>query len=205
MRDADRGCLGNAGAGDRSIFEFDRADPLATRLDHVLRPVRDLDSSVGMDGGDVARVEPLLVIGRIPIRLEIALDHPGAPALQAARRLAVPRLHIALVIDHAKLNSERHPSLPGDIFDLLLVAHLVPSVGRSAAGPDWRGFGHSPCMADIDTPLSKPADHRPWRGRAADRHLLQVREAFAGPLHMLDHRKPDSGNAGGMGDFLLLE
>ena len=47
--DADRRRLGDAGAADRGIFQLDRADPFAARLDHVLRAVGDLQRAVGMD------------------------------------------------------------------------------------------------------------------------------------------------------------
>ena len=73
------------GTADRGIFELDRADPLAARLDHVLGAVGDLQRAVGMDDGDVAGVEPVVVVGRVLVLLEIALDDPRPARLQPAR------------------------------------------------------------------------------------------------------------------------
>jgi len=40
------------------ILQLDGGDPFAARLDHVLGPVDDLDVTVGVDLGHVARAEP---------------------------------------------------------------------------------------------------------------------------------------------------
>src|SRR5690348_14988370 len=54
MTYADYGGLGHIGMSDGDIFELDRADPFAARLDHVLRPIGDLQIAVGVERADVA-------------------------------------------------------------------------------------------------------------------------------------------------------
>src|SRR6476469_8775740 len=81
MRDADCRRFGNTGAADGSIFQFDRTNPLATRLDDVLGAVGDLDRPIGMDRSHVAGVEPLVRIDAILVLLEVALDHSGPARL----------------------------------------------------------------------------------------------------------------------------
>jgi hypothetical protein len=44
------------------VFQLDRADPLAARLDHVLGAVGDVHVAVGVNGGHIAGGEP--AIGR---------------------------------------------------------------------------------------------------------------------------------------------
>ena len=60
MPDADHRGLGHLGMADREVFEVDRGNPFAARLDHVLGAVGDLHVAVRVDGGDVAGVEEAL-------------------------------------------------------------------------------------------------------------------------------------------------
>ena len=76
---ADRRGFGDAGTTDGGIFQIDRADPFATRLDHVFRAVGDLHRAVEMHDRDIAGVEPSVAVHRIGIRRKISTDHPGSP------------------------------------------------------------------------------------------------------------------------------
>src|SRR5437899_2617429 len=62
MLDADHRRLGDRRVRHRDALEVDRADPLAARLDHVLRAVGDLQDSVRVDGRHVAGREPLRAV-----------------------------------------------------------------------------------------------------------------------------------------------
>ena len=53
--------LDDVGMRHQVAFELDRRDPLAARLDDVLRAVGDLDVAVGRDAGDVAGAQPAVV------------------------------------------------------------------------------------------------------------------------------------------------
>src|SRR5689334_10311598 len=105
---ADYRRLGDRGVRDRDVLEVDRADPLAARLDHVLRAVGDLDVALGIDRAHVAGGKPGrpilgLAQGIAALALEIALDHPGPAHLQVAERLAVPGELLALLVDDAQV------------------------------------------------------------------------------------------------------
>src|SRR5690606_19017175 len=122
---------------------------LAAGLDHILGAVGDLHRAAGVDDGDVAGVEPAFGVDAIAlVVLEIALDNPGPAHLETAGAFPVARLRLALVIDHPKLDAERHPALLLDQIELFLEAHLLPAGGRRADRADRRGLGHSPGMAD---------------------------------------------------------
>ena len=75
------------------VLDLERGDVFAARDDDVLRPVLDLDITVGMTNPEVAGMEPALCEGRLGRRrvLEISL-HQGIPAqYQLTHRAAIPR------------------------------------------------------------------------------------------------------------------
>src|SRR6266850_418787 len=106
MLDADYRGLGDRRMRDGDVLEVDRADPLAARLDHVLRAVGDLDVAVGIDGADITRGEPLVAQRIAALALEIALDDPRPAHLQVAEGLAVPRQLLAVLADDAQVDAE---------------------------------------------------------------------------------------------------
>src|SRR6266850_1720320 len=106
MLDADHRGLGDRRMRDGDVLEVDRADPLAARLDHVLRAVGDLDVAVGIDGADITRGEPLVAQRIAALALEIALDDPRPAHLQVAEGLAVPRQLLAVLADDAQVDAE---------------------------------------------------------------------------------------------------
>jgi hypothetical protein len=94
MEHADRGGFGHGGMAHGGVFQLDRADPFAARLDDVLGPVGQLQRAVGMDYRNVAGIEPLAGIDGF-LALEVALDHPGprtckAPAVLPSRGRTIP-------------------------------------------------------------------------------------------------------------------
>src|SRR3546814_7438543 len=66
------------GETDGGVFEVDRRDPFAARLDHVFRSVGDLHVAVGIECGDVAGGEPAVVV-----------EHLAALALEIDRKSVV--------------------------------------------------------------------------------------------------------------------
>src|SRR5262245_61617946 len=92
------------------ILELDRRDPLAARLDHILRPVGDLDEAVRVDGADVARAQPAVVelVGR---RILVVRGRdPRATDLDLARGLPVPGKPPTNVVDDADLDARDQAS-----------------------------------------------------------------------------------------------
>ena len=80
-----------------------------------------------MKRGEVARIEPLNILGRVFVGFEIALDDPGAPTLQPAPRDAIARQDIAFIVAGAKLDAERWQAMQGEVVDLLLKAVVFPA------------------------------------------------------------------------------
>src|SRR3546814_10811202 len=85
--DADRRRLLHPRRADRGVFELDRADPFAARLDHILRAVGDLHHAVGVQHRDVAGVEPALTVRGLGIGLEIRSEEHTSE-LQSLMRIS---------------------------------------------------------------------------------------------------------------------
>ncbi|MCY1406495.1 hypothetical protein D9M71_217630 [compost metagenome] len=66
MRDADHRRFGDGRVTDGSVFQINRGNPLATRLDNVLGAVGDLHVAVSVDRCDVTGIEPALAIKNLP-------------------------------------------------------------------------------------------------------------------------------------------
>src|SRR3954454_22858875 len=98
MRNPDRCRLSNSRARNRSVFDLDRADPFAARLDNVLGAVGDLDRTIGMDRRHVAGIEPIVAIDAVMVVLEVALDDRGPASLQLTGTHSVTWQHHALRI-----------------------------------------------------------------------------------------------------------
>src|SRR5438445_4007312 len=95
------------------VLQLDGGDPFAARLDHILGPVDDLDVTVGVDPGHVARAEPT-VLGQLArvVTVVIAAGDPRPPDLDLAERDAVPRqLFSARGVRDPDLAAWRHPAL----------------------------------------------------------------------------------------------
>src|SRR4029078_8896913 len=58
MRNTNHRRFGDFGVRNRQAFELDRRDPLAPRLDDVLRAIRNLHTTVAVDRGDITREKP---------------------------------------------------------------------------------------------------------------------------------------------------
>src|SRR5579862_198293 len=89
--DRDHSRLRHGRMGHERVLELDGRDPLAARLDHVLRAILDLDEAPRADGNDVAGPEPAVrrpavrALGRV----EVGRSDPRAAHLELAHRLVV--------------------------------------------------------------------------------------------------------------------
>ena len=93
VRDGDDRRLRDRRMAHERVLERDRRDPLAARLDEVLRPILHLDEAVGVDRDDVAGLEPAVVgpaVGAF-VGLVVRGRDRGPAHLELAHRLAVPR------------------------------------------------------------------------------------------------------------------
>jgi hypothetical protein len=65
-----------------------------------------LHVAIGIDGRHVAGAEPAVVVDDLAaFALEIAGDHPVAPHLELADRLAVMRQRLAILADEAQFDA----------------------------------------------------------------------------------------------------
>ena len=99
------------------ILNFNRADPFASGLNHVLGSVCYFQEAVRTDAGNITRIEPavfingtFLVTGHIgePI---VAFGHPRSSDFQRAGRFAIPGKRPAAVIKNTHLNAEYSTTL----------------------------------------------------------------------------------------------
>src|SRR6266699_73535 len=102
------------------VLELDRRDPLAAGLDHVLRPILDLDVSLWIERDDVTRLEPTVV--RPAIRgiggLVVRRGNPRPAYLQLTHRLAVTRNLVPGVVPRAQLDECEWQSLHRHVVEL---------------------------------------------------------------------------------------
>ena len=85
MGNADDSGFLHARMRERSVLEINRADPLASGLDHVLGSIGKLNEAVGMDLRDISRREPSFRVTRLgALRPVIARRDPGTARQQMA-------------------------------------------------------------------------------------------------------------------------
>ena len=192
MHHPDGGSFGDRRVAHRGVFEFDRADPFAARLDHVLGAVGDLHRAVGMEDRHVAGVEPALGVDRVFLGLEIALHHPWPADVQRARAFAVTREDLARIVEinRAQFHAENRAALLHRLLDLLIEGELFPVARRPANRADRRGFGHAPGMLDARAVLHQPLDHEARRGRPADGRGAQLGQFEIIGVAILEMRQP---------------
>ncbi len=203
MIDAHRCRFGDAGTADSRIFQFDRADPLAAGLDHILGPVGDLHRAIGMQHRDIAGIKPAIILDGIFIGTIITVDDPRPANFQGAAGLAVARCDIAFFIDHPQFHTERRASLLADHIDLLLEIQIIPIGWQRAGRPDRRSLGHAPGMGDADAVFHQPLDHRSRTGGTADHDNTQFAVVAAIGVHVGKHRQPDRRHAGAVSHAFL--
>ncbi len=200
VRDRDHGRLGDRGMAHQRVLEGDRRDPLAARLDEVLRAVLDLDVPVGPDRDDVARPEPAVVrpaVGGVG-RLVVGGRDRRAAHLELAHRLAVPRDE-ALLAARTDLDEGDRRALLGALVVRggSLEAYLLAD--RARHRPDRAHLRHAPAVRDVEAvPLGERLDHRPRRRCAANGHRPHPREVPALRVRVegLEDPHPDRRHAG---------
>jgi hypothetical protein len=103
-------------------LQLDRGDPLAARLDDVLRAVGDGQVPVRADRADITGPQPAVAeLRRVRITVVAGRD-PGPAHLQLADRLAVVRQHLAVRADQPRLDRGDEPALGQPVGPGLVVA-----------------------------------------------------------------------------------
>ena len=203
MLDTDHRCHLHARVADRGIFQVNRADPLTTGLDHVLRSIANLHHTIGCNHRDIAGGEPA-VHQRRCVALEIALQDPLPAHHQLALRAAIARQGGAGVVDHLDLDAKNALALFGNQ-RVTLLGRPVGLLLRSdhAHRCDRRGLGHPPAVANVDAVLIvELRDQSKRHGRAAGGGASHRREAQAVLVEVGDQALPDGGHACAHGDLL---
>ena len=153
---------------DELLLELDRRDPLAARLDDVLRAVGDPDEAALVDRRDVAGAQPAVVELLRRVDAEVARRHPRSADLELAVGLAVARQHLAVLADDARLDERQDP--PGGV----AVAPAAVAVAVAPRRPRERrqrpGLGHPPRLDDAHAVALLERLHQRQRdgGAAAD-------------------------------------
>src|SRR5207253_7032878 len=117
------------------VLQRNGADPFATGLDEVLRPIDDRKVAVRIDRGDVAGLEPPFTVERVAGALEIAGGVPRRLDPEMADRHAIVRQRPLVVVDDADLPAE-------------------PDATRlhAARAGDAERLGHAPQLIELDAP-----------------------------------------------------
>ena len=134
----------------QQVFELHRRDPLASRLDDVLRTVGDLHEAAPVDVADITRAQPAVVefLGRA--RVVVRRGDPRPTHLDLAHRDAVARHLDTILIDDAQLHAGHGASRLRPIVHFVLWRR---SLRRQAQRADWTRLGHAPPLDQLDTQL----------------------------------------------------
>ena len=80
------------------------------------------------------RIKPLIRIDGIFLSLEVALDDPWTPYLQRARRHAITRGNISVLVDHAQFHAKGHPALLNGKYAAIIWRDYVIGAQQAAGG-----------------------------------------------------------------------
>ena len=172
--------LGHIRVRHRDVFQRDRADPFAARLDHVLRPVGDFHEPVGIDRRHVAGGEPAIGIERAA-RLRRRNRH-WRPTARAPSDRRTPRRPRAVRWPSPSTIFMSMPDRTRPCFSMCRVAAPPVQPGlrrlRRVIGADRAELRHAPAMLDGDAVLvAECIDQQRRRGRAAGHDALHRRPA----------------------------
>src|SRR5690606_19549440 len=197
----------HTGTGYRGVLDIDRADPLATGLDHILGAVGDAHEAKLTEGSDVAGVEPAIGVQRTGFTAEIALDGPGAPYHQGAGALAVSRQALAMLVHHLQFDAVLQAALatPDHVINRLF-AEFGQLRSRRRHHAQRAGLGHAPQLAHGHAVLVLILlGHGPRYRRASDDQVGQLAGILAGLFQVVQVHGPDGRHATGEGHTFVLD
>src|SRR3984957_3710927 len=193
------------------VFDLDRGNPLAARLDDVLQPVGELYVTIGINRPDVARAEPaVLVYDLTALALEIARDHPVSAHFQFANRNAVVRQVAPVAPDQLKVDPEHLAPLLGLHVDEFACADACVLGKRRADGRERARLSHPPGLQqDHAEQVAELLDRRPGRRGSARDDLLELQlgkvELRLVRFHPAEEVQPDRRDTKGLGALLALK
>src|SRR5438105_781877 len=124
MNGDDRGFL-NLRVRHERIFKIDGTDPLATRLDQILRAICDSHVTLTVDGRHISRSEPAIGSPFVTLGtgLEVTRGDPGTSDLELAHCPAVLWAD-SVRVNRANLDEWYRQSLLGQRRDALLIREI---------------------------------------------------------------------------------
>ena len=181
----------------RKILEFDGADPLSSRLDQVLLPIRDVHVSVAVDGRNIPRREPPVTVEGFAFLSVVATEHPWATHLELAEGLPVTGQRIAFLIHDLHLHAVDGPPLP-NLNVVALLGRRCPLLRLEHVDrPDGAHFRHAPTLPHLDTKLLvERLYHRARHRSPADDHDPERRNAGVVLAPIIQQSRPNRRYAG---------
>src|SRR5499427_9010733 len=149
MPGADARCHRNGWMRHRNVFQVDRADPLAARLDDVLAAVGDLHETVRIDRRHIAGWEPTVHKRIAAFALEIAGDDPRPADHELPCGLTVVRKVTAVVIHDLDVHAKRSAALLGLHGHAPFYAEAGVLGFQRADRAEWAHLGHAPGMQHL--------------------------------------------------------
>src|SRR5690606_35620144 len=189
---ADHRCLGGLGVTNGDVLEFDRRDPFTARLDDILGAGGNVHEAVLVDGRDVARLEPPLVVqDRTALALVILAGDARAAYHEMSEGLAIAGQYAALVVHDAHFHEDGCvPLLELEVSPLLVGKIFHAALARPEAAQGAH-LGHAPRMDYAHVvDFLELAQHGLRAGRTADEYALEVRQRLACLLQIIEQHQP---------------
>ena len=180
---ANNGCLFNFWMRHQLVFNFNRRDPFATRLDEILRAVYKPNATLRIHRCHVARSKPT-ILGETftgPGVVVIRRRNPVATALQLATGFAVPcNRRGGAWLDNSRIDTKSNLTNSGSQLGLLRLWQQPICRRQRANGSDWAGFGHTPSLQNGQAGLLAISLAQCfWHRRASTRNCSQRRSVSA--------------------------
>ena len=165
----------NTGVTHRCVLKVDGRDPLASRLDHILGSIRDLNKAIGVYVRNITRTEPTFRIQcRACFAAKVARQDPRTSDTNFSNRFAIVRQTLALCTKDRHFHTKNSASLTrlhikaGLHIDAMVLGQQV------GHGCNRAGFGHAPSLNDKDAQeVFKFLNHGPRCCRTTYHHALE--------------------------------
>ena len=166
--------LGHHGVPCRTVLDFNRRNPLTTRLNDILGSVCNRYIAAGVDTRHITGFKPVFVfVCRAAVELEVTLADPRSPNFQGAKGNAIPWELFVVVVGNLNLNAKNRLTYVGSHVCKRLSVVLMPAGARRVRCAKRTHLSHTPSMAGINTVGIKLLHYRQRTGGAAYNNALQ--------------------------------